>query len=168
VLAFATSQMPVDKVLLGLAFYGYDWNTTTGRTRALSYRQAARLAEHYQAPITIDPASQSATFSYQETIGQPLPASLPPLPPLEHEITRREAPPCPGSVPAPPPAPSPRASAPPGTVESHVVWLEESVSALARLGLASRYQAGGVATWRLGLEDSRVWPMLQEWRAGRY
>jgi spore germination protein YaaH len=25
VLAFATSQIPADKVLLGLAFYGYDW-----------------------------------------------------------------------------------------------------------------------------------------------
>src|SRR5205823_1595270 len=31
VLTFAASQVPPRKVLLGLAFYGYDWNATSGR-----------------------------------------------------------------------------------------------------------------------------------------
>ena len=35
VAAFATSQIPPEKVLLGLAFYGFDWNTTSGGARYL-------------------------------------------------------------------------------------------------------------------------------------
>ena len=166
VLAFATSQIPPEKVLLGLAFYGYDWNTTSGTVRALGYGPAARLAERYQVPINLDQATQSATFRYQAPAGDPPPAALP-VPPLQHQITVREAPPCPVAVPAPTPTPTPRPLPDPGAIKDHEVWLEESASAAARLGLADRYQAGGVATWRLGLEDPRVWVVLQRWREGR-
>jgi spore germination protein len=166
VLAFATSQIAPEKVLLGLAFYGYDWNTTSGTVRALGYGPAARLAERYQVPINLDQATQSATFRYQAPAGDLPPAALP-VPPLQHQITVREAPPCPVAVPAPTPTPTPRPVPDPGAIQDHEVWLEESASAAARLGLADRYQAGGVATWRLGLEDPRVWAVLQRWREGR-
>jgi spore germination protein YaaH len=162
VLAFTTSQVPAEKVLLGLAFYGYDWDTTSGRTRPLSYGQAARLAERYQVPIGLDPASRSAVFRYQAPAGDAPPAG-PAVPPLQHEITNRDAAPCPV---AGPPAPQPPSwpALPPTTIREHEVWLEESASAAARLGLAERYLIGGVATWRLGIEDPRVWPFLQQWR----
>src|SRR5215211_340170 len=71
VLAFATSQIPAERVLLGLAFYGYDWNTTSGSARSLGYAQAARLADRYRVPIVLDPATQSATFRYQAAAGDP-------------------------------------------------------------------------------------------------
>jgi spore germination protein YaaH len=165
VLAFATSQIPAEKVLLGLAFYGYDWNTTSGTTRALGYGAAARLAERYQALIELDPATQSATFSYQAPAGE-APPLAPAVAPVRHEITLREAPPCPVAGPAPTPTRTPRPAPLPGTPQDHVVWLEESASAAARLGLIDRYQAGGIATWRLGLEDPRVWDLFQQWRGG--
>jgi len=64
-------------------------------------------------------------------------------------------------VPAAPDAPEPM----PGTLQAHEVWLEDAASAEARLVLADRYAAGGVATWRLGLEEPRVWDVFAEWRA---
>lgn len=165
VIAFATSQIPAHKVLLGLAFYGYDWNTTSGPVRSLTYAQAAELAERYQAPIALDPETQSGTFRYQAPAGDPPPAR-PALPPLGHEITERKPPPCPVEPPAPAPPPTPRPTPPPTAIQEHEVWLEESASAAARLRLAERYGTG-VAAWRLGQEDPQVWPVLEQWRAGR-
>ena len=46
----------------------------------------------------------------------------------------------------------------------HEVWLEESLSAEARLGLVDRHGAAGVAAWRLGLEDPAVWAAVARWR----
>ncbi|HEY7061190.1 MAG TPA: glycosyl hydrolase family 18 protein [Chloroflexota bacterium] len=163
VLAFATSQLPAEKVLLGIAFYGYDWNTTSGGTRSLSYSQAARLADRYQVPIALDAATQSATFRFEAPASDPGPGTLP-VPPLEHLVTTRAAPPCPAVSPTA--APRPTAQPPPASsaTQEHEVWLEESASAAARLALADRYGVGGVATWRLGLEDPRVWPLFRQWR----
>jgi len=165
VLAFATSQIPAEKILLGLAFYGYDWNTTSGGARSLGYAQAARLAAQYGAPIVLDPATQSATFRYQVAAGEPAP-SLPPVPPLQHPATTREAPPCPVVGPTATPSPLAPPTPEPNALQDHEVWLEESASAAVRLALADRYGVGGVATWRLGLEDPQVWPLFQQWRRG--
>ncbi len=165
VMAFATGQIPTRKVLLGLAFYGYDWNVTSDRARALNYAQAAELSGRYQAPMILDLEAQSATFSYRAPAGDPPPAAAK-LPPLEHNVTERKRPPCPVQEPSTPPA-SPRPTPPPGEIQEHVVWVEDSVSADARLGLADRYQTGGIATWRLGQEDPRFWANLGRWRGSR-
>ena len=164
VAAYATSQIPPEKVLLGLAFYGYDWNTTSGGARALSYSQAATLAEYHGVPMDLDPETRSATFRYRTPAGNAPPARVQPAPP-QHEITVREPPPCDVAPPPPAPTPMPRPTPPPDAVQDHVVWLEESGSAVARLGIAERHGAGGVATWRLGLEDPAVWPAFERWRA---
>jgi spore germination protein YaaH len=166
VLAFATGQIAPDKVLLGLAFYGYDWNTTSGGSRALTYPQAAALAERHQVPIVLDPETQSGTFRYQAPAGEPPPTLARPAPP-RHEITVREPPPCPVTGPGPSPTPTPRSAPPPGAVQEHEVWIEESAGAAARLGLAERHRAGGVGTWRLGQEDPHVWAAFEQWRTGR-
>ena len=163
VLQFAIAQMPAEKVVLGIAFYGYDWNVTSGGSRALSYAQAAALADRYGAPIATDPATQSATFSYRAPAGA-RPPTRPQPAPLQHEITRRDPPPCAVAAPPPPPTPTPRPTPPPDAIQEHVVWLEDGAGAVARLGLADRYRVGGVATWRLGLEDPRVWAAFGEWR----
>src|SRR5207249_3808074 len=73
VAAFSTSQIPPEKVLLGLSFYGYDWNTTSGGTRSLGYPQALAFSNHYAAPFAFDLRQQSATFSYEATAGEPGP-----------------------------------------------------------------------------------------------
>ncbi|HYN88242.1 MAG TPA: glycosyl hydrolase family 18 protein, partial [Ardenticatenaceae bacterium] len=60
VAAYATSQIPAHKVMLGLAFYGYDWNVTTGfPTRSLTFGQAQWLSDQYGVPLAQDPAARS-------------------------------------------------------------------------------------------------------------
>ena len=159
---FASSQIPPEKVLLGLAFYGYDWNTTSGGTRSIGYPQFAALAERYAAPVSFDPAQRSLTFEYEGIAGEPTPGVAPPARP-NHVITVRNAPRC-DVQPPPAPPPPPRPPAPQaGTPQAHAVWLEDAASAAARLDLAAMYRTGGVAAWRLGLEDPNVWDVFRSW-----
>jgi spore germination protein len=163
---FATSQIPHEKVLLGLAFYGYDWNTTSGSARSIGYPQFTALAERYEAPVVFDPAQRSLTFEYEGLAGESQPG-LAPQARLNHAITARNAAPC-EVQPPPSPAPAARPPAPPaGTPQAHAVWLEDGTSAAARLDLATMYQTGGVATWRLGLEDPTVWDVFRSWSGRR-
>ena len=78
----------------------------------------------------------------------------------------RKPPACPVSEPAPAPTPTPRPTPPPDAIQEHEVWLEEYGSAIERLKIADRYGIGGVALWRLGHEEGRVWPALDAWRRG--
>jgi len=162
VLAYVTSQIPPGTVRLGLAYYGYDWNVDAGTARALSYAQAARVATQYQVSPILDPDTKSVTYSYEAPASaQPASVPLPARP--DHQITRRDPPACATSLPAPTPTPPPPAAAPSNEVQQHTVWLEESQAAAARLGLVNRYGVGGIAAWRLGLEDPQVWPILDQW-----
>jgi spore germination protein YaaH len=163
VAAYATSQMPPERVLLGLAFYGYDWNTTSGGTRSLGYAQAVALVERYQAQPAFDSEAQSLTFTYEAVAGERVPAS-PSAGPVAHTISRREPPPCDTVAPATTPVPVSARPAVPGALQAHEVWLEESISAAARLTLVDRYGAAGAAAWRLGLEDPNVWAAVAQWR----
>ena len=80
-------------------------------------------------------------------------------------VTVRQPPPCDLAPPAPTPPPTRPPAPEPDTVQAHEVWVEDTQSAAARLGLAARYGAGGIATWRLGLEDPRVWDAVAWWRS---
>ncbi|HBY99635.1 MAG TPA: hypothetical protein DEP84_37810 [Chloroflexi bacterium] len=166
VAAFATSQIPPHKVMLGLAFYGYDWNITSGfPVRSLKHGQAQWLAERYGVSLTQDPASRSATLRYSAPAGDPTPPGTQ-VPP-QHDITERKLPPCSVTPPPTPPPATPRALPPLAAIQEHVVWIEDATSAAARLELAARYQTRGIATWRLGQEDPRVWEVFQAWRSKR-
>jgi len=163
VAAFASQQISGNKVLLGLAFYGYDWNTTSGGALAMGYPRAMALAEHEQAEPGFDPSQQSLTFGYTADAADQIPPG-PALPRLQHTITTRTSPACdvvpPATAPTPQPTPAPQA----GTPQTHAVWIEDSVSASARIGLADARHLRGIATWRLGFEDPNVWPLLDQWR----
>ncbi len=167
VAAFASSQIPPDKLLLGLAFYGYDWNTTSGGTRSVGYPRVAALADYYGAEAQFDPTQQSLTFTYTAVAGDPVPPEATLRRPQLHNVTTRSAGTCEVT---PPPTPTPAATGvrrpPPvaGTPQEHQVWLEDSTSAAARLELVARYRLAGVATWRLGQEDPGVWPLFGGWR----
>jgi spore germination protein YaaH len=165
VIAFATRQMPSHKVLVGLAFYGYDWDVSRGTARSLSFAQASALADRYTAPIAFDPGTASANFSYQAPFGDPPPPGSG-LPPLRHQIVQRGGGPCDVPVAPPPRPPAPRQPTPaPDEIQDHEVWFEESTGVQQRVGLVDRYAAGGVATWRLGQEDPSVWDVVRGWRA---
>lgn len=165
-IAFATSQIPPEKVLLGLAFWGYDWNTTSGApASALRYSQAAAIAKQYGVQITKDPATRSANFTYtagrdDAPVGQEL------LPKLNHDISVRSQPACPVPSPTSRPQPTATATPTPAPTQHHVVWLEDAESTFEHLAIADKYHTAGVGAWRLGQEDPAVWPLLSRWRKG--
>jgi spore germination protein YaaH len=163
VLAYATSVIPTEKVLLGVAFYGYDWNATTPSARALGYAQAVETLARFAGVPVEDEVARSATFRYEVPYGEELPPTRMALP--RHEVAVRRPPPCDVVPPAATPAPVPSGPRPgPDDVQQHEVWFEEGSGVAARLALAARYGAGGVAAWRLGQEDPEVWPAVAAWR----
>jgi spore germination protein len=167
VLAYTSSVIPPGKVLLGVAFYGRDWNLTQGgRSRAVTYPQAAVIAEAEGATITTDSTTRSGTFRYARPAGQ-RPPLLALVPNFSHDIVAHLPPTCPiqpPATPAPHVTPTPTAS---GVLVRHEVWIENAASVLARLDLAARYDIAGVAFWRLGQEDPAAWPVIGSWRVGR-
>ncbi len=67
---FATSQIPPSRVLLGVPFYGYDWNRSKGPPgRALSYPSALAAAALPGATLTLDQVAQSFSLRYQDGNG---------------------------------------------------------------------------------------------------
>jgi spore germination protein len=169
VASYAASQMPAEKILIGLAFYGYDWNTTLGgKARALLYSQAAALARQHGTQIATDVASRSGSFSYTARAGDTVPPP-PSLPAIHHDITVRTPGQClvaPAPGPTSPPAPAPRPSPTPVPIQDHVVWLEDATSVAGRLQIAVQHSLGGVGAWRLGQEDPAVWKFLDAYRSG--
>ena len=163
VAAFATSQIPPEKVLLGLAFYGFDWNTTSGGGRYLGYPEAAALSERYGVPIMLDPTTRSETMRYLARADEPRPLPTPPPAP-SHHVTQRRPPACGITEPSPAASPTPRPTPAPDAIQEHEVWLEGTASAAARLPLADHYRTRGVAMWRLGHEDPSVWTVVERWR----
>ena len=67
VIQYALLQIPAQKILLGVADYGYDWSQGSGVE--VSMQQAENLAATYHATITVDKLSQTPTFSYKDATG---------------------------------------------------------------------------------------------------
>lgn len=172
VAAYATAQIPREKLLLGVAFYGYDWNRTVGgRARALLYPQAVELARQHGVKIATDAESRSATFGYTARAGEVVPPP-PAVPPVQHDIVVRNPAPCGAQLPQPSPTPTPTPGRAPTpvplpSVQEHVVWLEDATSVAAKLEIAARRGLGGIGAWRLGQEDPRVWAHLAGFRSGK-
>lgn len=68
VLQLAISEIPRDKIVLGVATYGYDW-TSGQRGKDVQWTDAEALAQAYDAPVMWDPASQSPWFAYTDSQG---------------------------------------------------------------------------------------------------
>jgi spore germination protein len=165
VLAYTTSVIPPEKVLLGVAFYGRDWNLTPGgRSRAVTYPQAAAIAQAADATISSDPITRSGTFTYTVPAGQ-RPLRVAAVPSFTHNIVEHLAPACqvrPATTPTPTFAPTPFVAT--DAPVKHEVWIENASSVRARLDLADAYKIAGVAFWRLGQEDPAAWPTISTWR----
>ena len=72
VLAYGVSEIPPDKLLLGIANYGYDWTLPYqegSAARSLSNPQAVDLAWRYGAEIVYDEDAQAPNFSYVTSEG---------------------------------------------------------------------------------------------------
>ena len=66
VIKYAITQIPKDKVLMGVPAYGYDWNLSTKRTVALSYTQVMNRANRMGIDPSWDSNAKSPFFKYVE------------------------------------------------------------------------------------------------------
>ena len=75
VLDYAVTEIPAEKILLGIPNYGYDWPLPfrRGETmgRSLSNQEAVALAVRYGAEIEYDATAQSPFFFYTAGDGHP-------------------------------------------------------------------------------------------------
>jgi len=69
VLALAVTEIPREKVVLGLATYGYDW-ASGQTTQDVQWADAEALARSHKATIQWDVASQSPWFTYTDARGR--------------------------------------------------------------------------------------------------
>lgn len=63
-LKYAISQLPADKVLLGLPAYGYDWNVTAGTGSAVNWNAMPALLSATHAVPQWDSTTDSAYIDY--------------------------------------------------------------------------------------------------------
>jgi spore germination protein YaaH len=65
VIRYATQSIPSSKLLLGLPFYGYDWNVSSGGwATAMSYRATVHEVFAHGAGIKMDQSSQTPVYTY--------------------------------------------------------------------------------------------------------
>jgi spore germination protein YaaH len=67
VLTFAVREIPVKKVELGIAAYGYDWSGQSGTS--VSWQHARALAVGHGATVHWEPTNGSVWFSYANAAG---------------------------------------------------------------------------------------------------
>jgi spore germination protein len=67
VLRYAKTQIPANKIILGIPLYGYDW--AGGHGTPVSWLQAFRLAIKYHVPVQFDATSQEPWFGYTDQSG---------------------------------------------------------------------------------------------------
>lgn len=110
VVAYAVTQIPPEKILLGIPAYGYDWIAGTRQVvGGLSTGGAYSLAARHGAEVRWDDEAQVPWFRYVADGAE------------------------------------------------HIVYFENSRSAAAKLRLVGRYGLGGIAIWRLGLNEDGLW-----------
>ena len=74
VLEYALSEIPAEKIFLGVPLYGYDWplpyEQGASRAESISSEQAVDLARRYGAEILFDETAQSPHFTYADRGGR--------------------------------------------------------------------------------------------------
>jgi spore germination protein YaaH len=114
VVNYATSVIPRQKVILGLASYGYDWRLSGGYAKSYSIQGAYNTAAKYGAEIQWDDISKVPYFTYTDDAGF-----------------------------------------------ERIVYFEDSTSISYKLNIVTKSNLGGVAIWRLGLEDAKYWTTIK-------
>lgn len=68
VIEYAKSQIPPERIVLGVPFYGYDW--VDGRATSVTWLQAFQLATEHRVKTVYDAPSQSPWFRYTDGRGR--------------------------------------------------------------------------------------------------
>lgn len=74
VLDYAVTEIPPEKILLGIPNYGYDWKLPfvqgTSRATSIGNRQAVEIAREKRAEILFDETAQAPYFNYTDASGE--------------------------------------------------------------------------------------------------
>lgn len=70
VVKYAVTQVPPEKLMLGIAGYGFDWSRTGGSPRYLSYAQAAALRQKAGVALRWDDRANTPYFIYTDAQGR--------------------------------------------------------------------------------------------------
>lgn len=65
---YMTARIPADKILLGMATYGYDWSSD-GTAKTITASKLAAIKSKYSVTEHFDTASQSPYFTYWDEYG---------------------------------------------------------------------------------------------------
>jgi poly-beta-1,6 N-acetyl-D-glucosamine synthase len=110
----ATKKLPANKIILGVAAYGYDWpkedSINANDVAVLTYQDALSLAKEQQARIDYDNDTYNLHFSYYD----------------EDDIV-------------------------------HEAYFTDAGTTFNAMRFATETEIAGVALWRLGSEDNRIW-----------
>lgn len=75
VIEYGVSEIPPDKILMGIPNYGYDWTLPhikgVSRAEKISNAEAVRRAAEYNATIEFDEVAQTPHFTYWKTVITP-------------------------------------------------------------------------------------------------
>jgi spore germination protein len=66
VLNYATSQIPKEKIVLGLPTYGYDWGKPNQRAKSLTYQDALQILKTQQVQAKRDEPSYALFATYKD------------------------------------------------------------------------------------------------------
>lgn len=105
----AAKKIPSEKLILGMAAYGYDWPDSAAAT-VVTYQEAISTAREFNATIDFDNDTYNCTYQYKDY----------------NNI-------------------------------HHTVYFMDAAGTYNSVRFADQYGTGGVALWRLGAEDERVW-----------
>lgn len=110
VLKYSLQYFSPNRLIMGLAAYGYEWNERTGR--ALNYAGIESIIKKYGINPKWHDQYQTPYFTYTKS------------------------------------------------GDKYEVWYENQNSTAAKMRLVNKYKLRGVAVWRLGYEDPRIWSVL--------
>lgn len=69
VVNYAINTIPKEKIMLGIASYGYDWPSTGEKAQAYSMRELYNLTSQYNASIKWSDSAKSPYFNYTDNHG---------------------------------------------------------------------------------------------------
>lgn len=59
-------KVPVEKIILGMGAYGYDWTEKGDENTSISYREALSTASDTESKINFDPNTYNLNFAYED------------------------------------------------------------------------------------------------------
>jgi spore germination protein len=152
VIDYAVTQIPADRIVLGVPAYGYDWSSAGGGT-SLTATAAGALAAEANAPVQWSETDAESSFHYRTSSTTPGTRIRTVI-----RTTRTRT----GAT---------RKRAVRITVHvkikhtvDHTVWFEDSTADYDRAVLAADDKLAGIAVWAGGDESPGLWSMLARLR----